>query len=106
MRRLRSLKVGGHKVEVKFYPKRELRGAAGVSWNIHNIIQLCNEYPDSQQEVTLLHEVIHHCLHNLGYDFEEKSTTAIHSERVVEALSQALYQVFRDNDIQFTGEVS
>lgn len=105
MRRLKKIKIGGHKVEVKSYPAKEMGGLMGQSWNAHNIIRLNLDYPVSRQEGVLLHEVLHHCMENLGYKYDKNSATAIHSEQTVEALAQSLYQVFIDNQLNFTGKI-
>ena len=106
MKKINELKIGGHLVTVKFYPMSEMRGDMGSSWNAHNIIQICQDYPDSQQEETILHEILHHCMSNLGFHYDsDRTSNAIHSEKTVESLAEALYQVLKDNQIIFTGKI-
>ena len=94
-----KIKIGGHfvNVEVSSYEPRT-NGNMGSSWNSHNLIQISTRFPKSQQEVTLLHEILHHILNNLGHGYDRTlGSSAIHTEQNVEAISQALYQVFKDN---------
>lgn len=105
MKKLNELKIAGHTVIVKFYPVSEMRGLMGSTWNAHNIIQICQDFPESQQEETLIHEILHHCMSNLGLIYDKESQTAIHSERTIESLAQAIYQVLRDNNLAFTGKI-
>ena len=105
MKKYDHLKIGGHGVEVKFYKRREMSGNIGESWNVENIIRICEDYPESQQEEALIHELLHHVMSNLVYPYKKEDATAIHSEITVEALAQGLYQVLKDNEIVFSGSI-
>ena len=92
------IKIGGHKVKVLWDSDSVRIGdRMGSSWTEHNSIQINTNFPKSQQEVTLLHEIIHHIMFNWGYKLGEEP----HTEQLVESLSQGLYQVLKDNNIVF-----
>ena len=92
------LKIGGHAVKIEMVDyEPHIYGNMGVSWNNYNLIQLNTKYPESQIKGTILHELLHHIMDNLGLEYKQKDSDAIHSERTVEALSQAIYQVLNDN---------
>ena len=103
MKKIGKIKIGGHNVRVKFYPTSEISGLCGEAWSNYNIIRICSDYPVSQQEATLLHEILHHILDNAGFEYKKDDDNAVHSERVVAALAQGLYQVLKDNHLQFDG---
>jgi len=93
-----KIKIGGHFVNVnKVDDMPKMNGNMGSSWNSYNSIRVNTNYPESQQAVTLLHELLHHILQNLGHASKE----GIHTETNVEAISQALFQVLRDNKLDF-----
>jgi len=93
-----ELKIGGHTVRVKCESELpSLSGNMGDSWNAYNSIRVCTVYPESQQAETLLHEILHHVMSNLGFEYKKEP----HTEQTVEALAQALYQVLKDNRLSF-----
>ena len=93
-----QLKIGGHIVQVKLESDLPtMSGHMGDSWNAHNSIRICTIYPESQQAETLLHEILHHLMNNLGNPYKE----GIHTEQNVEALAQVMFQVLRDNKLNF-----
>jgi hypothetical protein len=99
----KKLKIAGHEVKVTVTSDiPTMSGNMGDSWNSHNSIRVCSIYPMNQQEETLLHEIIHHILNNLGYTWNKSD--GIHTEQHVEAVAQALYQVLRDNSLDFRKE--
>ena len=89
----KKLKIGGHSVKVEIvetipgdFPN------AGGSWTeSQNLIQICKSQVASQQEASLMHEI----LHAINYNFTEEQ---------VEFLAQAFYQVLRDNKLYFDGK--
>lgn len=98
-----KLKIGGHEVKVirtddPVWTSPSQMGAANAS---RNIIKISKLYPESQQACTLLHEILHTILDNLGHEYKKNDSSALHNERNVEAISQALFQVFRDNPLEF-----
>ncbi len=96
------LKVGGHVVRiVKTDDMPIMSGNMGQSWNAYNSIKINTHYPESQQAETLMHEILHHVMTNLGYFYKKDDSNAIHSEQTVEALAQGLFQVLRDNKLSF-----
>lgn len=95
----KSLKIGGHIVKVRLEDDMPtMSGHMGDTWNAYNSIRVNTHFPESQQAVTLLHEITHHILYNLGHTC---GTTGVHTESNVEAISQALFQVLRDNKLVF-----
>lgn len=88
----KKLKIGGHIVTV-----REVEEVVdGEKWaggwtESQNLIEIRKAQAQSQKEVTLIHEILH-CI-NLQLDHDH-----------VEFLSQALYQVIKDNKLYFDGK--
>jgi hypothetical protein len=94
----KKLKIAGHNVKLKI--KKDFQNdkkLMGDSFNAYNNIRICSVFPKSQQEATLLHEIFHHIFVNLG----EYLDKGIHTEKNVEALAQAMYQILRDNNLDF-----
>lgn len=89
----KKLKIGGHtvKLEVVEEMQGEHPNAAGGWTESQNLIQIRKSQTGSQKEVTLIHEI----LHAINYNFTEEQ---------VEFLSQALYQVIKDNKLHFDGK--
>jgi len=103
MKKINSLKIGGHIVKVKWENEMPvMSGDLGDSWVAYNSIHICTLYPESQQQEALLHEIIHYVLHNLGHKYDCEDP--IHTEKNVIAISQALYQVLKDNKLNFWSE--
>lgn len=85
------LKIGGHYIAVQLVDKTDNNNCG--EWEPYeNRIQLSNKQPQSQLEVTLLHEIIHAC------------NISIEDHALVESLSQQLYQVMVDNKLVFDGK--
>ena len=100
MKQIKKLKIGGHFVKVIWEDEIPNMGYnMGDSWNAHNSIRVSTHFPESQQEETLLHEILHHIMNNLGH--KHKCNDGIHTEQNVEALAQGLYQVLKDNKLVF-----
>lgn len=78
------LKIGGHEVRVEVVPLED----CGQFDPKTNTISIANSLPRSQQEVTLIHEILHALNQNLDDGM---------SHIFLESLSQQLYQVFSDN---------
>lgn len=81
---MRKLKIGG--ITYKVVMTDQFDDECGRLDRTLNTIFLSKHYPTSQQNVTLIHEVLH-CLNS-----ELK-------EAEVEYLAQALYQILSDNDL-------
>ena len=97
-----TLKIGGHIVRVdKTDDMPTMSGNMGQSWNAYNSIKINTHFPESQQAITLVHEILHHVMSNLGYAYKKDDAVVIHSEQTVEALAQGIFQVLRDNDLDF-----
>jgi Zn-dependent peptidase ImmA (M78 family) len=97
-----TLKIGGHIVKIdKTDDMPTMSGNMGQSWNAYNSIKINTHFPESQQAITLVHEILHHLMSNLGYIYKKEDATVIHSEQTVEALAQGLFQVLRDNNLDF-----
>jgi len=82
-----QLNVGGHNYTIMITPleheddDKELYGRHLVK---NNIILINEEIDDSRQKETLVHEVLHAICYNTGLE---------HSERMIEALSNGLFQL-------------
>lgn len=87
----KKLKIGGHTILIKLV-ERTPNNNAGEWQPYDNTIYLSDSQPQSQLEVTLLHEIIHAC------------NISIEDHALVESLSQQLYQVILDNKLHFDGE--
>lgn len=87
----KKLKIQGHDVTVKMVddlPNSQWSGAWTAS---ENLIEIRKGYTPTQTEVTLIHEIIHAVNNELDH-------------YLVEALSQQLHQVLKDNKLIFTGK--
>lgn len=90
----KKLKIGGHIVTVKVVDNvanEENTTWAGGWTDSQNLIEIRKAQAQSQKEVTLLHEILHCINLQLNHDH-------------VEFLSQALYQVIKDNKLYFDGK--
>ena len=91
----KKIKIGGHIVTVKVVDKvaedPEVQQWAGGWTESQNLIEIRAGQAQSQKEVTLIHEILHCINLQLNHDH-------------VEFLSQALYQVIKDNKLYFDGK--
>jgi hypothetical protein len=92
-----QVKIGGHTVGVEF--SKTLGGGKylGMAELSLKKIRLATSFdgkflPESQKAQTFLHEILHHASSVCGADL---------SERNVRCLSESLFQVIRDNDLDF-----
>ncbi len=88
-----KVQVGGHWYAIKFDPDIKDDGYHGTTNYRKQEIALNPERPGSQMEETLVHEFLHvadevYCNH--------KAT-----EELIDSLSQGLYQVLKQLDIEF-----
>lgn len=85
--------VLGKKITVKYLSEASsddpYMGRSDVK---RNEITICKDMPIDNQEETLLHEVIHNILDNLGVK---------QRENLIQQLSVSLYSVFKDNNINW-----
>jgi hypothetical protein len=89
-----QIKIGGHIVNVEMVDVLD-NDLVGEANNSRNVIRLVKHYPQSQIEVTFLHELLHMCFYHMGIGMGEDP----HTERTVEGLAQVLYQVLVDNNM-------
>ena len=93
-----TLKIGGHEVKVKRVQRIEggtLMAQVNVSMNtilIAKQIDGSAMLPESMVAEGLLHEIIHYILLQNGYGVAEKMVTS---------LASGLFQVIRENNLQF-----
>lgn len=94
-----EIKILGQKYNLELKPivSREEERAGQVCYAT-NTITLCSDLKPNHLQITLLHEVIHALLFQLGF-YDETD-----NENLVCALSQSLYQVLVDNPEIF-GEI-
>lgn len=81
-----KLKIGGHKYKVEFTDDDNMDGANGEQDRHKNRIRICKTDPITQQEETLIHEIIHAVNGGL-------------KEEIVDSLAVSLYQVLKDNNL-------
>ena len=90
----KRLKIGGHIIKIKIVSANDIpENESPGFWSIdENIIYIEDKLPQSQQEVSLIHEILH--VFNAVSDHEK-----------LEFLAQALYQVLKDNNLYFGKEI-
>ena len=82
LNKLRKIKIGGLVYNIEY---TELEESLGRTEYSKQLIQIDNRQTKEQQEVTLIHEIIH-CLNNQRSELE------------TESLAQSLYQIIKDNN--------
>ena len=85
----KKLKVGGHIIIIDC--TQELENRNGEFVITKNLIKICKTLPQSQKEITLIHELFHAM--QCGW-----SDSAM-SHLFLESMSQQLYQVLTDNKL-------
>lgn len=85
----KTLKIGGHTVTVDC--SKELENRSGEWLSDSNTIRICKTLPPSQQEATIIHEILH------AINSEWDTTQVGHI--LLESISQQLYQVLADNKL-------
>lgn len=85
----KKLKIGGHVITVDC--SQELKGINGSFDYTKNEIQIDKTLPQSQKEVTLIHEVMH------AMNAEWNSSSDWHA--LMDSTSEQLYQVLKDNKL-------
>lgn len=87
MKILKEMKIGGHKFKIV---QKELRSNLMGECDFNkNIISLQKDLPQSQKEVTLIHEI----LHAINSEWDNQ----INGHIFLESIAQQLYQVLNDN---------
>ncbi len=100
-----KLKIGGHIFTVICpYAFQERGDRCGACDNSLHVIQIDDkdswshvQKPESSVAVTFLHEILHACDHITGHGI----FSGDEGEKKIEALSQSLFQVLRDNKLRF-----
>ena len=92
-----KLKIGGRWVPVLRMLSTEMGGEMATYSNWTGIIKItnCPEQHPQQEDVSLLHEIIE-CL-DKRFQYELKHP-------IIQGLAENLYQVLRDNDLDFRGK--
>jgi len=96
---LDKIKVAGIDYEVEEVDVVILEGNtnyAGSCLYIESKIELLKDLPITKKEQTLVHEIIHACLFEAGFNE--------HDEYLVNRLGIVLYQVLKDNNLNFCDE--
>ena len=89
----KSIKVGGHTIKVIVGSQRPFeKQGASIDW--HNEIYIIDDYdsPESNMAEGFLHEIVEQINSKYEIDLEHKQITV---------LTQALFQVLRDNGLDF-----
>lgn len=82
-----KLKIGGHQFKVLITDTRP--GLMGEMDTSKNTIKIDKTLPQTQKEVTLMHEIFH--------AINTELDNSANGHALLESLSQQLYQVFVDN---------
>lgn len=96
-----QVRIAGQDIKVNYpYIFRERSDVCGQAWRQCNEIIISavdggNGFAESTISCNLLHEILHHIQGSYWYK-EEK-----HNERIIEAMTQGLYQVIIDNGLDF-----
>lgn len=104
----KTLKIGGHIYQVlfpyHFQERGDLRGQHDSDGNrilLDDMDAWSHELrPESAIAQTFLHEILHACERVSGH----KVFSGDEGERAVEGISEALFQVLRDNKLHFDEE--
>lgn len=92
-----KIKVGGlyYKiVELDFIEINGDRNFKGACRYRNLEIELLKEIPEELKNQTLVHEILHAIIEEVGIDLEEE-------EDFVNRISKVLYQVLKENDLSF-----
>jgi len=97
------IKIGGHWIEIKKISECwELDGTVvqGSADHESNTICLASKHDgqhiaESRRAQTFCHEIVHHLAFHSGLDLDEREITAF---------SEVLFQVLRDNNLNFADE--
>ncbi len=87
----KKLKIGGHVYDILWMPNN--RKQCGETETADLKIRISPEFPQSQQEETIIHEILHAVRVQLSLNDSDTDK----EERMVNALAGALYQVLNDN---------
>jgi len=96
-----KIKIGGFNFEIVQESKdTNAGGFVGLCQYDQLRISLANNYPKQRIEACFLHEILHACFHNTSLDSVKEISA--NEEHIIDALSTALYQVLRDNKLDFS----
>ena len=90
----KQLKIGSHKFAIKYknLTKEEADNNSGYACVVENKIVINDSLPLTQQESTLLHEIIE----VINFQYQLKL-----DHNIIMTLETALYQVLKDNKLRF-----
>ena len=92
---IKKINIMGHEFKVKYEnPRPWACNAMGRMDELTNTICVNSELPQSQQEATLIHEIVHVIFSTNGIDV---------SEEVVTVLASGLYEIIATNNIKIKG---
>lgn len=86
-----TVKIGAHTYRIV---KRQMDDSFGEYDDQTSIITIDNTKPQSLQEETLIHEVLHVIRQQLGVELQGED-----EEKVVQPLGHAIYQFLKDNKL-------
>lgn len=92
----KKIKVAGINYQVKETDLVVINGSTDYVGSINQAraeIEVLNSLSKTRKEQTLVHEILHACFYEAGFDE--------HDEDVVNRVSVVLYQVLKDNDLNF-----
>lgn len=94
----KKLKIGGfiYRVE-RDINVADHSNSFGTTVNGKQVINVTNDVPLQKQEQTLIHEILHAIW--FVYGLKEAGFKPDQQENIVDALSQGLYQVLKDNHL-------
>ena len=87
----KKLKIGAHVYEILWMPNN--KNQCGETQVSKLKIRISPEFPRTQQEETLFHEIIHVVRVQLSLEDPEKQK----EENIVNAMAGSLYQILNDN---------
>ena len=91
-----KVKIGGFDFQViRETPQINDAGFIGLCKFDDLRISLADKYPKPRTEECFLHEMLHACFHNASLDSVKE--IANNEEHIIDALSNQLYQVIKDN---------
>ena len=93
-----KIKIGGHDVDVKIVSPADLGPDVGGDFQgQYNLIRISNDSVESCMARTLMHEIVEWISGHHELNMEHSQVTS---------LAENLFQVLRDNNLDFRGEAS
>ena len=96
-----KIKILGHWFKVKIVDIEDLdENEMACSWYARNLIKVAGGLPESRTAEAFMHEIFEMIMQSMGCEIDDKTAATI-DHKVLTSISEIMFQVIRDNKLDF-----